>query len=91
MLGYLAEAAAANGCSLQQAQQLQAAAGLGSGGGGTAGDMLLFRLAAAISSNRSASLTYLKKNVMGDADVSYGQVKVGCIGFKRSDTTATGC
>jgi hypothetical protein len=71
--GYLAEAAAHFGCSLQRAQQLQAAAGLG---GSAAADMLLWRIAAAISANRGAGLLHLKKTVLAEVDAGYGQIKV---------------
>jgi hypothetical protein len=70
--GYLAEAAAAYGCSLQQAQALQAAAGLS---GDAAAEVLLWRLVAAMHSNRSAPLSALKSSL--PPDVTYGQIKVG--------------
>jgi hypothetical protein len=73
VLGYLAETAADRGCSLQRAQQLQAAAGLA---GSAAADTLLWRLVAGISSNRAAALLHLKKTVLADVECSYGQLKV---------------
>lgn len=72
VLGYLAEAAAAYGCSLQRVQQLQEAAGLAGAAGGS--NALLWRLVSALNSNRGASLSILKNNL--PADITYGQIKV---------------
>jgi hypothetical protein len=69
--GYLAEAAAAYGCSLQQAQALQAAAGLS---GDAAAEVLLWRLVAAMHSNSGAPLSALKSSL--PLDVTHGQIKV---------------
>lgn len=73
MLGYLADAAAADGCSINKAQQLQEAAGF-AGASGTAGEVLMWRLVATINSSKGASLSVLKSNL--PASVSYGQIKV---------------
>lgn len=72
MQGYLAEAAAAYGCSLQQAQALQAAAGLS---GDAAAEVLLWRLVVAMHGNSGAPLSALKSSL--PPDVTYGQIKVG--------------
>jgi hypothetical protein len=72
VLGYLAEAAAQYGCSLQRVQQLQDAAGLSGDAGGSA---LLWRLVAALNSNKGCTLSFLKSLL--PSDITYGQVKVG--------------
>jgi hypothetical protein len=69
--GYLAEAAVSYGCSLQQAQQLQEAAGLTGDAGGTA---LLWRLIAALNNNKGSSLSVLKSQL--PSEVTYGQIEV---------------
>lgn len=82
MLGYLAEAAAAYGCSLQRIQQLQEAAGLAGAAGSSSA--LLWRLVSALNSNRGASLSFLKNNL--PADITYGQIKVWRQGAPNSLT-----
>jgi hypothetical protein len=72
VLGYLAEAAAQYGCSLQRAQQLQDAAGLSGDAGGNA---LLWRLVSALTSNKGCTLSFLKSHL--PSDITYGQIKVG--------------
>lgn len=81
VLGYLAEAATAYGCSLQRVQQLQEAAGLAGATGGS--NALLWRLVSALNSNRGASLSFLKNNL--PADVTYGQIKVS---YSKASPTA---